>query len=73
MNKLAKVLVTIGVIFVFFLLFAALVGGREASGHKTPGFLGLILFAVVYYGVRAIWKNEKKDNNDDNDISVLQK
>lgn len=71
MNKTAKILVTICIVLVFFLLFAAIVGTREASGHKTPGFLGLILFAAVLGAIRAIWKSKKKD--DDSDSSMLQK
>lgn len=68
MNKTAKILVTICIVLVFFLLFAAIVG---ISGHKTPGFLGLILFAAVLGAIRAIWKSKKKD--DDSDSSMLQK
>lgn len=73
MNKLAKILVTIGVLFVFFILFAAVVGSMGATGQKTPGFLGLILFAAVFFSIRAIWKNGKKDDDNKNDTSILQK
>lgn len=72
MNKFAKTLVTVGILFVFFLLFALVVGGREASGHKTPGFFGLILTIAVYGAIRAIWKKKKNDENDDNG-AMLQK
>lgn len=76
MSKFAKVLVTIGAIFVFIILFAAVVGTREAGGHKTPGILGLILFAAVFGAVKAIWKKPKDNNGDNkkpNDTSILQK
>lgn len=73
MNKLAKILVTIGVLFVFFLLFGAVVGSLDAAGQKTPGFLGLILFAAAFFSIRAIWKSGKKDDNDKNSTSVLQR
>lgn len=70
MTKLAKALVTIGMIVVFFVLFALIVVAREAGGHSTPGILGLILFAGLIGGIRAVWKKDKSDNNGN---SVLQK
>lgn len=74
MGDFAKVLVTVGVIFVFFILFAAVVGSRQDSGHSTPGILGLILFGAVYGAIRAVWKQDKKDKDDDNTHSpILQK
>lgn len=74
MSKFAKILVTIGVLFVYFLLSALVMGVRESSGHKTPGFMGIILLVAVIGAIRAIWKSEKKNNdNDNNDASILQK
>ena len=74
MNNFAKVLVTIGVIVLFLALFGAIVGTREASGHSTPGFLGVILLLAVIGAVRAIWKSGKKDGDkSDSNSSVLQK
>lgn len=74
MNKTAKIVVTIIVFFVFFFLFAAVNGSREASGAHTPGILGIILFAALYGAIRAIWKSGKdKTNNDDPHDSMLQK
>lgn len=73
MNKLAKILVTIVALFVFFLLFAAIVGSRSDAGHQTPGFLGVILFAALIGGIRAIWKSGKDSDKENNDNSVLQK
>lgn len=65
---------SIGVIFLFIILFGALTGIRGDAGHKTPGIMGLILFGAVTGAVRAIWKSGKKSNDgDDNDSSVLQK
>lgn len=72
MSKLAKILVTVGVLCVFFLLFAAIVGVREASGHESPGIFGLILFMALLGAIRAIWKSGKKNSNDNNNSSVLQ-
>ena len=49
-------------------------GTREASGHSTPGFLGVILLLAVIGAVRAIWKSGKKDGDkSDSNSSVLQK
>ncbi len=72
MNKTAKIVVTIIVVFAFFLLFALVNAGREASGHSTPGILGLILLAAAYGAIRAIWKSGK-DNNNNYPDSMLQK
>lgn len=74
MSKIAKVIVTIIVVFVFFFLFALVNAGREASGFRTPGILGLILFAALYGAIRAIWKSKKgKNTDDDRPDSMLQK
>ena len=72
MSKLAKILVTVVVLFLFFLLFAAVVGSRTDSGQNTPGIFGLILFAGVIGAIRAIWKKDSENNND-SDNSTLQK
>lgn len=76
MNKTAKIIVTIIVVFTFFMLFALVNAGREASGHSTPGFLGVILLAAAYGAIRAVWKSGKdksEDNNNDYPDSMLQK
>lgn len=74
MSKFAKILVTIGVLFVYFLLSAVAVGVRESAGYKTPGFMGIILLVAVIGAIRAIWKSGKKNSdNDNNDTSILQK
>lgn len=75
MNKTAKIIVTIIVVFAFFMLFALVNAGREATGHSTPGILGLILFAAVYGAIRAIWKSgkDKSKGRNDNSDSTLQK
>lgn len=72
MSKTAKILVTICIVFVFFILFGAVVGVRESSGQKTPGILGLILFAALYGAIKAVWKSKKNDDNN-SDSSMLQK
>ncbi|MBO5427568.1 MAG: hypothetical protein J5996_03975 [Prevotella sp.] len=72
MSKLAKILVTIGIIFIFFMCFSIVVGTAGTSGQKTPGFLGLILFAAVIGAIRLVWKNDKNNEND-NKGGMLQK
>ena len=72
MSKFAKILVSSGIVIVFLLLYAAVVGGRNASGHQTPGIFGLILLAGTYGAIRAIWKSDKKDDKN-GDSSILQK
>lgn len=71
MSKFAKILVTAGVVFVFFMLFAAIVGARGDAGHSTPGIFGLILFVAVIGAIRVIWKSDKKNEKDDE--GMLQK
>ena len=75
MSKAAKIVVTVIVLFVFFLLFSLVVGVRAEAGNSTPGILGLILFFGVIYAVRAIWKSGKDNKNDGggDGSSILQK
>ena len=70
MNQLSKVLVTIGVVIVFVLVFGLFSGYRDSVG-QTPGILGLIMFGALIGALRAIWK-KPKDGDDDN-TSILQK
>ena len=56
MSKIAKILVTVLVIFIFFILFTVIVGVRSDAGFTTPGILGLILFFGLIGAVRAIWR-----------------
>ena len=78
MNNFSKVIITVvGVLvllFIFFFLFAAVVGVRSDAGQKTPGIFGLILFGALFGALRAIWKKSSKDEDkSDHDSSVLQK
>lgn len=56
MSGIAKTLVTVGVVVLAIILFAAVVGVRDESGHNTPGILGLIVFAGAFGAIKAIWK-----------------
>lgn len=71
MGKASKVLVTIVILLVFYLLFGAIVS-TTASGR--PGIIGLILFAGLIGALRALWKSPKKDDSTNGkDDSILQK
>ena len=71
MNKLSKILVTIIVVFLFFIVFGAIAGVMSEAG-RTPGILGLIVFGALIGALRAIWKKPKNEDNNDNS-SILQK
>lgn len=71
MSSLAKILVTIGAIFLFFIIAVPISVGIKSSG-SSPSFIILILFMGLIGAIRAVWKSKKDDNND-NDTSVLQK
>ena len=72
MNKVSKVVVTIVLIVIVFLLFGVIVRNRRSLGHPEP--FGVILFLGLISVLRAIWKKpkDKKDEEDDNNSSVLQ-
>lgn len=60
MNKFVKVLVTLGIVFLFLVLFGALVGVSGEAGQKTPGILGVILMMAAVGAIRALWKKPRK-------------
>lgn len=75
MSKSAKVLVTIGAIFLYFLIATPILAAMKESGQSS-GIVGLILLVALIGAIRAIWKKtnngeENKDNQ--NNSSVLQK
>jgi MYXO-CTERM domain-containing protein len=63
MTKSSKILATVGVIFGFMILSAALQAG-SGPGGRSPGILGLILLFGLFAGIRAIWKRPKDDDAD---------
>jgi hypothetical protein len=71
MGKLSKILVTIGVVFLFFVIFGVIAGTMSAAG-RTPGIFGLIVMGALYGALKAIWKKPKKEDGNDNS-SILQK
>ena len=71
MSKLAKVLVTAVILVIFIAIFAVITGVRGDAGHSTPGIFGLLVFAGMIGGIRAVWKSRDEDKKDDNS-SILQ-
>ena len=71
MSQLSKILVTVGVVFLFFIIFGAIAGSMSDAG-RTPGILGLIVFGALIGALRAIWKKPTNDDNNNN-TSILQK
>ena len=64
MNKASKIIVTIVIIVVFIFLYAIIVGVRSEAGNRTPGILGLVVFAGMIGAIRAVWKKDKKEDED---------
>lgn len=60
MEKSTKIILTIVLVVVCIVIFAAISGMRSAAGNNTPGILGLIVVAGTIGGIKAIWK--KSDN-----------
>ena len=72
MGKSAKILVTVGVVFLFFIVYGAIVGTMKNAG-RTPGILGLIVFGALIGALRAVWKKPKnEEQNNNNSIQVSQ-
>lgn len=69
MNKSAKVLVTIGAIFLYIIVATPILAAMKESGQSS-GFVGLILLVALIGALRAIWK---KPNDNGNNSSILQK
>ncbi len=68
MTRTAKILATVGVIFVFMILSAALQAG-SGPGGRNPGFLGIIFMVGVIAALRAIWRKPKSDNTDNTSLN----
>ncbi len=64
MSKLSKIVVTVVIVIVWMLINAVLV-------ESHMGVIALILAVGAFAGIRAIWKKDKNDG--DNNTSVLQK
>jgi len=62
MNKVAKILVSIGAIFIFLIMIGGLSRGTSSG---SPGVLGIVLTFGLIAGLGAIWKGDNNDNDDD--------
>lgn len=62
MNRSSKILATIGIVFIFMLLNAALQAGSGPGGRNTGG-IGIILMFGLIAGLRAVWKKPKPVND----------
>lgn len=75
MSKSAKVLVTIGAIFLYIIIATPITAAMKGAGQSS-GFIGLILLVALIGAIRAIWKKPNNDNgskNKEDNSSVLQK
>ena len=75
MNRTAKIIISVVAVFVVFVFFTAMAGAASDAGGHVPGIIGLILFGGLYGGLKAMWKEEKKKDEDGNknNNSILQK
>lgn len=55
MSQLSKILVTVGVVFLFIIVFGAIADAISDAG-QTPGVFGLIALCALIGALRAIWK-----------------
>lgn len=75
MSKSAKVLVTIGAIFLYIIIATSITAAMKESGQSS-GFIGVILLVALIGAIRAIWKKPNNDidnKNKEDNSSVLQK
>ena len=63
MEKSTKIIVTIIIVVVFIGVSAVVTGIRNDAGAATPGIFGIILFAALIGGLRAVWKKDKDEDN----------
>ena len=63
MEKGSKIILTTIIIVVFIGLSAVVTGIRSDSGAATPGIFGIILFAALIGGLRAVWRKDKNEEN----------
>ena len=69
MKKTSKIIVTIVVLFVFFILFGLIVLYRQESGSQTPGILGLVVFVGMLGALREVWKKKKDGGTSENMVN----
>ncbi len=59
MSKLAKILVTIGIVILWMVFATINMGIRKEMGMTTPGIMGVVILVAAVAGIRAIWKKNK--------------
>lgn len=69
MEKSGKIIATIISIVIFIVIFTIIAGVSSDSG-KGPGIIGLAAMAGLIAALRAIWKKDK--NNNDNNSQDIQ-
>ena len=70
MSKLAKILVTVGAIFIYIVVATIIIASiKEAGGSSS--FISLLLLVALIGAIRAIWKKPKNDD-EDKSTPVLQ-
>ncbi len=72
MSKSAKILVTIGAIILYILIATPITAAMKESGQSS-GIIGILLLVALIGALRAIWKKPKKDENNNDNSSILQK
>jgi hypothetical protein len=63
MTTTSKILATAG-IFIGFMIFSALLQLGSGPGGGNPGIFGILLLFGLIFGIRAIWK-KPKDNDEE--------
>lgn len=60
MKIILKIVVSIVILVGGFFLFMEIM--HAIHGSRGSAFLGLIMMATIYYGIKAIWKYEPNKN-----------
>lgn len=63
MSKIAKIIVTLGLIVLWFILSMLMIVVRQESGADGPGYMGVILLVGVIAGIRAVWKYKPEQSS----------
>ena len=73
MDKLGKIIITVVAVVIFIVIFTVIVGVRSDNGAATPGIIGLAAFAGLIAAIKAIWKKDKGENeNNEMDIDKYE-
>ena len=72
MNKLAKTVITVGAVIIFFIISILATAAIKETGN-SPTFINVILLVGLIGALKAIWQTPKKNNKKDDNTSILQK